>query len=179
MSKYYMYNGAIHSVPEQSDELMHYGVPGMKWGKRKKYYNSDGSLNDKGVKKYAKKQYAREAMRSNKSVAGMAYDAYSGAHKINADMRYGSSTKAQNREAAQNYVKEQNRKAKMKATARAKLKADAALRKIEKQNKKDFIKTRSKEIQKGSSVVGKMWNAYTGSHKIQAEIEYNLRDRKD
>ena len=168
-------NGGFYS----SDELYHYGVPGMKWGKRKKYYNSDGSLNDRGVKKYARKQYARESMRSNKTLAGKAWDAYTGAHKMHGDAIYDTSSKKQNREAAERYVKEQNKKAKMRATARAKMKADAALRKVEKQNKKEFIKTRSKEIQKGSSVVGKMWNAYTGAHKIQAEIEYNLRDYKD
>ena len=33
-------------------ELYHHGVKGMKWGVRKKrYYNSDGSLNDRGQKK--------------------------------------------------------------------------------------------------------------------------------
>lgn len=163
----------------RNNELYHYGVPGMKWGHRKKYYNSDGSLNDRGVKKYAKKAYAREAMGSNKSVVGMAYDAFSGAHKINADMKYGASSKKQNREAAESYVKEQNRRAKRRATARGEAKARSAMKKLEKQNKKDFIKTRSKEIQKGSSVVGKIWNAYTGGHKIQAEVEYNLRKYKD
>lgn len=42
-------------------ELYHHGVKGMKWGVRnKRYYNSDGSLNDRGVKKYAKaEQYVR------------------------------------------------------------------------------------------------------------------------
>lgn len=40
-----------------SDYLIHYGVKGMKWGVRKRYYNSDGSLNNKGRKKYIKAMY--------------------------------------------------------------------------------------------------------------------------
>ena len=32
-----------------NNELKHYGVPGMKWGVRKKrYYEKDGSLNSRG-----------------------------------------------------------------------------------------------------------------------------------
>ena len=33
---YYISHGTFHAVPEQSDELMHYGVKGMRWGHRKK-----------------------------------------------------------------------------------------------------------------------------------------------
>lgn len=38
-----------------SDYLIHYGVKGMKWGVRKRYYNPDGSLNRRGQKKYSRR----------------------------------------------------------------------------------------------------------------------------
>lgn len=38
----------------RNDELMHYGVLGMKWGVRR-YQNKDGSLTNAGEKKYLKK----------------------------------------------------------------------------------------------------------------------------
>lgn len=87
-------------------ELYHHGVKGMKWGVRKKYLKSDGSLNPKGVKKYAKKGYARDSIRSNRSTSGKVFDAYTGAHKIDADIRYDSSSKKANKERAEQYVKE-------------------------------------------------------------------------
>lgn len=93
-----------------SSELYHYGVKGMKWGVRKKYRNADGSLNDKGIKKYAKKAYSKEAFKSNKTVGGKIYDAYTGAHKISGQMKYDSSSKKQNKEAAEKYLNQKNSK---------------------------------------------------------------------
>ena len=42
------------------DELQHFGVKGMKWGVRKKYYNKDGSLNTSGKQKQVKDTYKSE-----------------------------------------------------------------------------------------------------------------------
>ena len=92
-----------------SEELYHYGVPGMKWGVRKRYLNSDGSLNDKGIKKYAKKGYAKDAYNSNKTRLGKIYDRYTGAHKISADIQYDTSTKSKNRKRAEQYLKDKNK----------------------------------------------------------------------
>lgn len=42
------------------DYLMHYGVKGMKWGVRRKYYNADGSLNKAGQAKQEYKSAKKE-----------------------------------------------------------------------------------------------------------------------
>lgn len=53
-----------------TNELYHYGVKGMKWGHRKKYYNSDGSLNKLGQArqnyKTANKDYSKAFKKSYK-----------------------------------------------------------------------------------------------------------------
>lgn len=173
MNKYYMSNETFRDVQNQSDELMHYGVKGMKWGHRK-------AQTDVSTARAAYKTAKKEYNKSFDKAYNRAHQAYSLSKKKRAanDARW--EDVANKAETLRNAKKEYKQvKATAKATAKAKAKAERALAKIEKQNKKDFIKTRSKEIQKGSSVVGKMWNAYTGGHKIQAEIEYNLRDYKD
>jgi uncharacterized membrane protein (DUF106 family) len=52
-----MSKGSFHSVPEKSDELRHYGVIGMKWGKRRAQRFADKAkrARDSGDKAAAKK----------------------------------------------------------------------------------------------------------------------------
>ena len=40
-----------------TEYLQHFGVKGMKWGVRKKYYNKDGTLNTSGRQKQVKYIY--------------------------------------------------------------------------------------------------------------------------
>lgn len=44
-----------------NSELYHYGVKGMKWGHRKKYYNNDGSLNKLGQARQTYKNSKQKA----------------------------------------------------------------------------------------------------------------------
>lgn len=89
------------------NELMPYGVPGMKWGHRKAIQTS--GLTNKQIKKYAKKGYAKDNFKANKSVGGKAYDLFTGAHKISADIQYSSSSKKQNKARAEQYLKDKNK----------------------------------------------------------------------
>lgn len=104
MSEYVIYNGSLYST----DELYHHGVKGMKWGVRR-YQNKDGSLTAKGIKRYAKKQYAKDAINSNKTALGKAYDLYTGAHKIRADNKYKTASNKKNKESAEKYVRDMNK----------------------------------------------------------------------
>ena len=90
-----------------NNELYHHGVKGTKWGVRR-YQNKDGSLTEKGVKKYATKGYAQDSYNSNSSWKGKAYDKYTGAHKIAGKAKYETSSAKVNKARAEKYLKEKN-----------------------------------------------------------------------
>lgn len=149
-------------------ELYHHGVKGMKWGVRKK--RDSNVQTARTAYKTAKKEYNKSFNRAYNRAAA-AYSPFKKHRQAN-DARWED---AANKADALNKAKTAYKKAKV--SAKTKAKAERALAKIEKQKQKDFIKSRSKEILKDESVVSKMWDVTTGAHKIQAEIEYNDRNR--
>lgn len=54
-----------YNYTQQSYELYHYGVPGMRWGHRK-YYNSNGSLNSAGKARQSYKSAKKELKSASK-----------------------------------------------------------------------------------------------------------------
>lgn len=68
-----------------SDELMHYGIKGQKWGRRR-YQNADGSLTAEGRKRYGTKenfdtQYPKDVSKRVDSIKGGAGNVKKAANK--------------------------------------------------------------------------------------------------
>ena len=155
-------------------ELYHHGVKGMKWGKRKARYTAEDVANKKAAYKQANKAYSK--------AFDKAYDRNLESFSPFKKHREASNARwedALNKAEAANKAKAEYKAVKkaFKADAKAKAKADRALKKLEKQQYKDAVKQRSKEILKGESIAGKVWDILTDGHKIQAEIEVNLERR--
>lgn len=102
------------------DYLMHYGVKGMKWGHRKRYYDASGNLNARGIKKYAQKGYAQDSYNSNKTRAGKVYDKVTNAHNYGGKMMYNMSSNKANKARAEKYVADQQAKKDARNTPEAK-----------------------------------------------------------
>ena len=89
-------------------ELYHHGVKRMQWAVRR-YQNADGSLNARGIKRYATKGYSQDSLNSNTTRAGKVFDLYTGSHKTYGKAKYEVSSNSANKARAERYLKEKNR----------------------------------------------------------------------
>ena len=67
---------------ESNDELMHFGVKGMKWGVRR-YQSKDGSLTNAGKKLYSEQENPSRAMKDAHKLLSKASDYYTRVNKRN------------------------------------------------------------------------------------------------
>lgn len=151
MNKYYMSNGTFHSVPEQPDELMHYGVKGMRWGHRK--------APEVVAARQAYKKANREYSKSFNKAYNRAHQAYSFSKKKR-EANEARWNDAWEKGQAANAAKKAYKQAKV--TAKTKARAERALAKIEKRKAKDLYK----------STTDKAWKEYESTI---ADIEKNYK----
>lgn len=86
---YVIYHGTFYAAPQRSDELYHYGVPGMKWGRRKARpvvtsnarRVSNTTPEQQAAQREARKAKAKKALKIGAAVAGTALAAY-GTYKL-------------------------------------------------------------------------------------------------
>lgn len=148
-------------------ELYHHGVKGMKWGVRR---NLD-------IKKSAYKK------------AKVEYDkSFDYAYKRNRPISITKKSRQANKDRWDDAIKKKDLMDKAKyeyKVAKKQYKNEARniaiteknLKKLEKQEYKTFVEKRSKEILAGESAFGKAYAKLTGSHKYQAQMEYDMNKR--
>ena len=154
-----------------SDYISHHGVKGQKWGVRR-YQNKDGSLNAAGKKRYAdeSKPVVRESdVKRAKAQMKSARKTYNKAFN-----------EADSRSLAAFSPIKKHRIANEKRWEKAAEAGDAYTKamkhyKMMKKSYRQAVKDEAKKILAGESFVGKVYDLYSGAHKIQAEIKINSK----
>lgn len=191
-----------------ADELMHYGVPGMRWGRRKSSYVYAYGQNPKngyqkamrslGGTKFAKKAIANSKLSSSQKRKALeeqelladekAYNkAKKKAAKTGGQMTYDTATKKYSvtvstdgsKKRAAETARQQMIDAKRSKDS-AQIKASKTAYKVAKKmanvEAKEVKKMYRKEYMKGSNIAGKIYAKYTGSHKLYADMMYDINN---
>lgn len=162
-------------------ELYHYGVKGMKWGvrkKRKSIFESDGYRKmiktvmknktiNKGANKLTKYHMDKAKLKDRAN------------RQSDADIRTGILKTGGSAKDIQRGLDAANAKVAAKQAAKAEKAAQRAMKKMEKQQYKDFLKQRSREILEGESFAHRLVDILTDGHVNQAKIEWGLRNSED
>lgn len=177
MSNYIYTNDGLINI----DELTHYGIPGMKWGHRK-------------TQKWATSKHQPSSAKS--SILAGIYAA-TGNKKVGKALdksndRDAANWKRAKKEYAKTRVTTDGSKKKAAEKARQQLidakrskdstqikaskKAYKAAKKMANIEAKAVKQKYKKEYMKGSTVAGKLYAKYTGSHRLYADMMYNTNN---
>ena len=166
MSNYIYTNDGLVNV----DDLMHYGVPGMRWGHRKNRYagvSTDGSKRRAAEK--ARQQMI--AARKNKRVKQKEFDkAFNESNKLK---NWFGERGARAADAAERAANSSNRADKQYKSAKKAYKAAKKMANLEAKAVKEKYK---EEYMKGASAAGKVYAKLTGSHKYYADMMYGINN---
>ena len=162
-----------------SNSLTHYGVPGMKWGKRKARYegvSTDGSK--RRAMESARQKMA--AARSDKRAANKAYNKSFNRAYNRSSNGYASLVSKKRREDNDIHWEDAFNKADKKYKANKKYKAAKKAYKAAKKAanvEAKAVKTKYREqYMKGASTAGKIYAKLTNADKYYAESMYSLNN---
>lgn len=133
----------------ESNELMHWGIKGMKWGVRR-YQNKDGTLTPAGQKRYNKeleKLKAEQKVLKNKQRTAAKFDKLETLRKQNSEMK-----DAEKLRSDQKPKKEEKRK-KISEMSDAELRSHIERLQMEKNYKDLLNSTRNETAKKGQTFV--------------------------
>lgn len=175
MSDYIYANGELYNA----DELYHYGVPGMKWGKRKARYEGVSTDGSKRRAYEQSRQALIEAKRNKKAASKVYSKTYDNwRNKAIADL----SPIKKHRDASNKRFEDTVKAAKAANSAEKKYKAAKKAMKVAKKAaniEAKAVKQKYREqYMKGASVAGKIYAKLTDADKHYADLAYGLNNGK-